>query len=77
MKVLVIIGPIVMHYCFEMPGVMTDINDVTSVIPEITAEKFVELKNSGVLWDINNTLRYSGDPPEQTVEIFKNKISYF
>lgn len=44
-----VIGPTVMHYCFEMPGVMTDINDVTSVIPEITAEKFVELKNSGVV----------------------------
>lgn len=43
------IEPTVMHYCFEMPGVMTDINDATSVIPEITPEKFLELKESGVV----------------------------
>lgn len=44
-----VIGPTVMHYCFEMPGVMVDVNDPTSIISEITPERFAELKNSGVV----------------------------
>lgn len=36
-------------YCFELPGVLRDINDLGSVIPEITAENFVELKEEGVI----------------------------
>lgn len=36
-------------YCFELPGVLRDINDLGSVIPEITAENFDELKEEGVI----------------------------
>lgn len=43
------IGETQMHYCFEMPGVMLDVNDPNSVIPEITPAKFLELKNAGVV----------------------------
>lgn len=36
-------------YCFELPGVLRDINDLGSVIPEITVENFDELKEEGVI----------------------------
>lgn len=41
--------PTVMHYCFEMPGVMADVNDSASLIPEITPESFGRLKAAGVV----------------------------
>lgn len=41
--------PTVMHYCFEMPGVMADISDSGSVIPEITPESFERLKAAGTV----------------------------
>lgn len=45
------IAPTRLTFCFEKPGVMTDINDESSVIPLVTAESFVELKESGVIAD--------------------------
>ena len=36
-------------YCFEQPGVLTDINDKSSVIPLITPDDFPALKESGVI----------------------------
>lgn len=39
----------VMHFCFEKPGVMLDIDDPDTVIPLITKEKFDELKTRGVV----------------------------
>lgn len=41
--------PAVMHYCFELPGVMADVNDLRSLIPEITPESFEQLKADGVV----------------------------
>ena len=36
-------------YCFEKPGVMTDVDDESSVIPLITEESFRRLKDEGVV----------------------------
>jgi len=36
-------------YCFELKGVLTDINDKDSVIPEINAETYDTYKQSGVI----------------------------
>lgn len=36
-------------YCFEKPGVMTDVNDENSVIPLVTSESFQILKESGIV----------------------------
>lgn len=38
-------------YCFEKDGVLYDKNDDSSVIPEITKERFVELKAEGLVAD--------------------------
>lgn len=38
-------------YCFELPGVMEDINDPDSLIREITPSKYQELKSGGVIAD--------------------------
>ncbi len=43
------IAPVRLTYCFEKPGVMTDVDDDTSVIPLITAATFGELRSSGVV----------------------------
>ena len=43
------IGETRLTYCFEKPGVMTDVNDETSVIPLVTAESFARLKEEGVV----------------------------
>lgn len=43
------IGQTRMHYCFEMPGVMLDVNQPDSVIPEINSEEFEHLKSRGVV----------------------------
>lgn len=43
------IEPTVMHYCFEMPGVMADVNNPASVIPEITPDSFADLKEKGIV----------------------------
>lgn len=43
------IGPTRLTFCFEKPGVMTDVNDDNSVIPLVTAESFVRLKDKGIV----------------------------
>lgn len=43
------IAPVRLTYCFEKPGVMTDLNDEESVIPLVTAESFERLKENGVV----------------------------
>ncbi len=43
------IGPTRLTYCFEKPGVLTDVNDDSSVIPVVTAESFESLRVSGVV----------------------------
>ncbi len=43
------IGETRLNYCFEKPGVMTDVEDENSVIPLITAESFAELKEKGIV----------------------------
>lgn len=37
-------------FCFEKNGVMLDINDENSVIPEMDQDKYISLKNSGKLF---------------------------
>lgn len=43
------IAPTRLTYCFEKPGVMTDVNDESSVIPLVTAESFQKLKEDGIV----------------------------
>ena len=43
------IGEVRLTYCFEKPGVMTDVNDENSVIPLVTAESFESLKKEGIV----------------------------
>ncbi|MBK1438613.1 acetylglutamate kinase [Parapedobacter sp. ISTM3] len=38
-------------YCFEKPGVLRDINDEASVIPQIRAGEFEQLRSSGIIAD--------------------------
>lgn len=40
-----------LHYCFEKNGVLRDVADEQSVIPKINAEKYVELKQQGIIAD--------------------------
>ncbi len=44
-----LIAPTDLVFCFEKRGVLRDINDETSVIENITAENFAELKSAGVI----------------------------
>lgn len=43
------IEPTDLVYCFEKPGVLTDVDDEGSVIPVITPEMFPEMKSSGII----------------------------
>ena len=43
------IGETRLTYCFEKPGVMTDVDDENSVIPLITEDSFVKLKEEGIV----------------------------
>ncbi|MDE6683395.1 MAG: acetylglutamate kinase, partial [Muribaculaceae bacterium] len=43
------IGETRLTYCFEKPGVMTDVDDEGSIIPLITPASFEELKEQGVV----------------------------
>lgn len=43
------IEPTRLTFCFENPGVMTDLDDDTSVIPLVTAESFADLKGRGIV----------------------------
>ncbi len=40
-----------LHYCFEKNGVLRDVNDDNSVIPEINEANYEELKQAGVIAD--------------------------
>jgi acetylglutamate kinase len=43
------IAPVRLTYCFEKPGVMTDVDDERSVIPLVTAASFRQLKEDGIV----------------------------
>lgn len=43
------IGPSTLVYCFEKAGVMTDLNDESTVIPLVTESIFTKLKEDGVV----------------------------
>ena len=43
------IAPTRLTFCFEKPGVMTDVNDEASVIPLVTADSFEQLKAEGIV----------------------------
>lgn len=43
------IAPTRLTFCFEKAGVMTDLDDETSVIPLVTAESFADLKERGIV----------------------------
>lgn len=43
------IAPTYMHFCFEKPGVMRDIDDESSVIKEIIPDSYRELREAGVV----------------------------
>lgn len=43
------IAPTKLIYCFEKPGVLSDVDDDKSVIPYITPENFDSLKEEGVI----------------------------
>ena len=40
-----------LYYCFELKGVLTDINDKDSVIEQINTEKYTSLKAEGIIAD--------------------------
>ena len=40
-----------LYYCFELQGVLTDINDKDSVITDINTQKYTELKDQGIIAD--------------------------
>ena len=42
---------VVLHFCFEKRGVLTDVLDDNSVIPEISLTDYAELRESGVIAD--------------------------
>lgn len=43
------IGETRLTYCFEKPGVMTDVDDESSVIPLVTEQSFRRLKEEGIV----------------------------
>jgi len=42
---------VTLHYCFEKNGVLRDVNNDNSVIPEIDAAHYETLKNQGIIAD--------------------------
>lgn len=42
---------VVLHFCFEKRGVLTDLSDDNSVIEKITPANYYELKKSGIIAD--------------------------
>ncbi|WP_317128458.1 amino acid kinase family protein [Hymenobacter radiodurans] len=38
-----------LHFCFEKDGVLADVNDESSVIPQITPSLYADLKASGAI----------------------------
>lgn len=43
------IAPVCMHFCFERLGVMRDVDDPSSLIDEITASSYNDLRENGVV----------------------------
>lgn len=43
------LGPARLNFCFEKAGVMTDVEDESTVIPVVTEELFKELKDKGIV----------------------------
>lgn len=43
------IAPTRLTFCFEMPGVLRDVADPSSVIPLVTEESFLQLKKDGIV----------------------------
>ena len=54
----------------ETKGIFSDSRFLARFLNEL------DCKNSGVLWDINNTVRYCGEDPEQTAKVFEGKIKH-
>ncbi|TDN38222.1 acetylglutamate kinase [Hymenobacter sp. UV11] len=42
---------VTLHYCFEKNGVLRDVTDDNSVIPEINSRTYAELKQQGIIAD--------------------------
>lgn len=42
---------VTLHYCFEKNGVLRDVNDDNSVIPEINSASYADLKAQGIIAD--------------------------
>ena len=40
---------VTLNYCFEKAGVLTDVEDESSVIPQINSELYTKLKNEGAI----------------------------
>lgn len=45
------VADVTLHYCFEKNGVLRDVNDDNSVIPEIDAAHYEKLKAQGIIAD--------------------------
>jgi acetylglutamate kinase len=45
------IGTTELYYCFEKPGVLSDVNDDTSIIPIINSKNYPELLQKGVIFE--------------------------
>ena len=60
------LAPVRLTYCFEQPGVMTDLADESSVVPLVTPAIFDELRaggkvSGGMLPKLTNALRCAAD----------------
>lgn len=45
------LGDASLTYCFELPGVLTDITDLNSVIPTMDQSRYRQLKSEGIIAD--------------------------
>ena len=54
----------------ETNGIFSDSRLLARMLREL------DCKNSGVLWNVNHTVRYSFEKPAQTAAIFGNKLKY-
>ncbi len=54
----------------ETNGLFSDSRLLARMLREI------DCKNAGVLWNVNNTVRYSFETPSQTVAVFGNKLKH-
>lgn len=54
----------------ETNGLFSDSRLLARMLREI------DCKNAGVLWNVNNTVRYSFEKPDQTVSVFGNKLKH-